>query len=155
MRLLVMSDSHGDRHSAALAIEQQPTAAYVIHLGDGADDIESLIPFYPDKTFVCVKGNCDFSSRLNAYEIISVGGKKVYVTHGYAERVKYGPEMLCFSAREHDASLALFGHTHTPFIDYNDGLHLFNPGSIRDGNYGVVDITSKGIICIANKVRYR
>ncbi|MDD6021586.1 MAG: YfcE family phosphodiesterase [Acutalibacteraceae bacterium] len=154
MRILVMSDSHGDRFSASLAIEQQPEAKYVFHLGDGADDIEDLIPFYPDRTFVRVRGNCDFSSQLSASETVSVGGKKIYLTHGYAERVKYGLSLLVCAAREHDAEIAVFGHTHTPQTDYCDGLYLFNPGSLRDGNYGVIDITAKGIICVENKVRY-
>lgn len=155
MRVLVMSDSHGDRFNAALAIEQQPEAKYVFHLGDGENDIKDLIDFYKDRTFVRVKGNCDFYSDLNTYEVVSVGGKKIYLTHGYVERVKYDLSLLCIAAREHGADIALYGHTHTPFIDYVDGLHVFNPGSIREGSYGVVDITSKGIICILNKVRYR
>lgn len=155
MRVLVMSDSHGDRFGASLAIEQQPEAKYVFHLGDGEHDIDDLIDFYSDRTFVRVKGNCDFYSDLNTYETVSVGGKKIYLTHGYVERVKYDLSLLISSAREHGADIALFGHTHTPYIDYIDGLHVFNPGSLREGSYGVIDITRKGIICIHNKVRYR
>lgn len=154
MRILVMSDSHGDRRNAALAIEQQPDAKYVFHLGDGAGDIDDLIPFYSDRKFVRVKGNCDFSSDLPVREIVSVGGKRIYVTHGYSERVKFGLDVLYYSAREQEAVIALFGHTHEPHIDYYDGIHIFNPGSLRDGNYGIIDITPKGIICIHNKVRY-
>lgn len=153
MRILVMSDTHGSRHNAALAIEQQPDAKYIFHLGDGASDIDDLIAFYSDRTFVRVQGNCDFSSYLPYREIVFVGGKKIYATHGYIERVKFGLDMLYYSAREQEAEIALFGHTHEQYIDYYDGMHIFNPGSLREGKYGVVDITPKGIICVGMQVR--
>ncbi len=153
MRILVMSDTHGDRYSPSLAIEQQPDAKYIIHLGDGASDIDDLVAFYSDRKFIRVKGNCDFSSDLPAYRIESIGGKRIYITHGYMERVKFGPEVLYYTAREKEAQIALFGHTHEPYIDYYDGIHIFNPGSLRDGKYGVIDITPKGIMCFGVEVR--
>ena len=42
MRILVVSDTHGDAWSLHEAIKRQKTAVVVIHLGDGADDTESM-----------------------------------------------------------------------------------------------------------------
>ena len=52
------------------------------------------------------------------------------------------------------AQAALYGHTHNPHHDYYDEMHIFNPGSIREGRYGVIDIEENGIMCMHNQVRY-
>ncbi len=154
MRVLVMSDSHGDVFNASLAVEQQPQAKYVFHLGDGEHDIDNLIAVYKRKEFIRVRGNCDFLSDLNADVLVEIEGKRIFATHGYAQYVKQGLTSLYFAAREKNADIALFGHTHSPMTDIYNGLTVFNPGSIRDGNYGVLEITSEGISCFHEKVRY-
>ena len=54
------------------------------------------------------------------------------------------------AAKENNCNIALFGHTHEKYYSYEDGLHLFNPGSIGSGyggaSYGVINITDKGIL---------
>ena len=42
MRIVVLSDSHSDAASCEAAIRAHPDAEFVIHLGDGADDLEHL-----------------------------------------------------------------------------------------------------------------
>lgn len=154
MKVLVMSDSHGDSFSAALAVEQQPQAEYVFHLGDGEHDIDDLIAVYRRKDFIKVRGNCDFLSDLNVSVLVEIAGKRIFATHGYAQYVKQGLTSLYFAAREKNADIALFGHTHSPMTDIYNGLAVFNPGSVRDGNYGVLEITPQGITCSHEKVRY-
>lgn len=154
MRILVLSDSHGSEFNTRLALEQQPEAKYVFHLGDGERDLARVKDSYPNKIFVQVKGNCDFYSRLPENEILTVENKKIFLTHGYLEQVKFTYTTLYYKAKELPADIALFGHTHVPFLDYDDGMYIFNPGSLRDGLYGIIDITDAGIVCIHNKVRY-
>jgi predicted phosphodiesterase len=48
-------------------------------------------------------------------------------------------------ARSRGVQVALFGHTHQPLLHREEGLILLNPGSVRDGNYAVLDITKTGI----------
>ena len=67
--------------------------------------------------------------------------------------VKYGLYNLQSAARGYNADIALFGHTHTPVTYYEDGLWLVNPGSIRNGDFAVVDLTPKGIMPILLKLR--
>ena len=52
------------------------------------------------------------------------------------------------AARERKADILLFGHTHVPMQDYDDGLYVLNPGSLHGANasYGILDITPAGIM---------
>lgn len=148
MRILVISDSHGDSYKLRRVIEKHPEAKYVFHLGDGASDIKSVMDDFPDRTFVCVKGNCDSYCDFPESEVITLSGKRIYITHGYLERVKYGIDLLAATAIENGADIALYGHTHIQNTEYFSGLHIFNPGSLRNGDYGLVDIVKGGIMCI-------
>ena len=50
-------------------------------------------------------------------------------------------------ARERQADILLFGHTHQPLTDYDDGLYILNPGSLRGrGTYGLLDVTPTGVL---------
>lgn len=148
MRILVVSDSHGDEYSLMRAIKAQPTAEIVVHCGDGSDEASRIREFFPDKMVVSVKGNCDFCSSAPISEIFSAEGVKFFVTHGHAYNVKSTLYNLSCAAREQEASVVLFGHTHNPLSIYDDGLYMLNPGSLRGYNstYGYVDVTDKGII---------
>ena len=150
MRILVISDSHGDVYSLRKAISQQPNAELIVVLGDGENDF-ALCPI--DKPCIMVRGNCDWGSSLPAFVVTEEKGYTIYITHGYAEGVKYGDVNLKMRAADCHAHIALYGHTHNPVTVYEDGLWLVNPGSIRDGNYAVVDLTPKGIMPILLKVR--
>ena len=80
-------------------------------------------------------------------------GKKFYITHGYLENVKFGDDRLVYKGQSLDADIILYGHTHVPVNKRVDGIYVFNPGSIRDGNYGFIDITEKGeVICVNAKI---
>ncbi len=151
MRILVVSDSHGDEYKLRKAIEQQPTAQYMFFLGDGERDVECLFVPMP---VIKVRGNCDWGSQLPAYSVDEIQNVKIYSTHGYAENVKYGNSLLRQRAKEQGAHIALYGHTHYPVTEYVDSVWYINPGSIREGNYAVVDITQSGIMPILMKIRY-
>lgn len=153
MRILVLSDSHGDYPSLKLAVESEKNADAVIFLGDGLNDLTHIENLVRNKPFIAVKGNCD--SYLSPYPDKAVevfGGKTVYCTHGYKEQVKFGLDTLKTNALYSEASIALFGHTHTPCSAYEDGLYLFNPGSVRQNSCGIVEITPQGIMCFTKKI---
>jgi hypothetical protein len=153
MRILVLSDTHGSRRKTDLAIQQQPTAQVVIHLGDGADDLEYPRFEYPDKSFYQVCGNCDRCCDFPVEDMITIEGKRILFTHGHAFRVKYTLEDLNAHARSKGADIVLFGHTHQPMTTYEDGLYWMNPASLRDNHYGIIDITDKGIVTNLVKLR--
>ena len=146
MRILVLSDSHGMPSRILDAVEAHPEAEALIFLGDGERDLDTVESYYHSlPNVIKVAGNCDFSSSLPLLRVVTLG-KKIYCTHGHAEHVKYGTDELLLRARQEGADIVLYGHTHTGVTCYDDGLYIMNPGSIRDGHYGMIDIVSGGIM---------
>ncbi len=152
MRILVFSDSHGSTYRMREAISDHPEADMIIHLGDGERDFDSIKNEFTDKRTVQVCGNCDFGSMLPVNEIIKVSGVNIFCTHGHTELVKYGNGALISKGRNLNAHIILYGHTHESVTGYDDGLYIMNPGSIKEGNYGMIDITPGGIMLIKMKV---
>ncbi len=144
MKILVFSDSHGNADAMQHALAAHPDAAAVIHLGDGASEASRLAA--DDKRpWHIVRGNCDIGGDHPQKARITIGGKRLYLTHGAVERVKYGLLNLGCAAEEAEVDAALYGHTHIADFNYHHGILLFNPGSIGTGSYGVLTI-EKGAI---------
>lgn len=153
MRILVLSDSHRHISNLFTAIENEPTAEIVYFLGDGLNEAEDAVSVFKDKKFfILVRGNCDFGGNTPFCDIRSIGNSKIYASHGAEENVKLSYVGIKRVAKENNCNIALFGHTHEKYYSYEEGLHLFNPGSIKDGNYGVIDIMDNGIMCFHKKL---
>ena len=152
MRILVLSDSHSDVHSLRTAIKNHSSAEVVVFLGDGERDLSRVEDALEGKHLIAVKGNCDAYSALEANIVQTIEGKKFFITHGYIENVKFGDDRLIYKGQSLDADIILYGHTHVPVNKYIDGVYVLNPGSIRDGNYGFIDITDKGVMCVNAKL---
>ena len=155
MRLIVMSDSHRDYDALRRVFCRHMDADLFIHLGDGEEELDLLLTQFPDLSARTwhVKGNCDYDSM--SLPVLTLGleySHRLIATHGYQFGVNSFLEHLKALARQNDADLALFGHTHVRCARYEDGLYLLNPGSVscpRDGmppSYGIVDITAQGIL---------
>ncbi len=153
MRILVLSDSHRHNFNLFSAITEEPTSEVVYFLGDGANEFEEAKLIYgKEQAFIGVRGNCDLSSFLPEKDIRTICDKKILATHGYLQNVKFGLTDLQLEAVSEKCDIVLFGHTHKPESIYKDGIYYFNPGSLKDGCYGVVDITKNGVICINKKL---
>ena len=154
MRILVLSDTHGDFNSMLRAIDAQKNAEVIIHCGDGKAQVDALAEKFPDKKIIAVRGNCDFGAKYPDVQNVEVGGKKIFVTHGHLFQVKFTPYNLICAARENKADIVCFGHTHCAMNEYEDGLYIMNPGSCHGygASYGYIDITDKGGI-VTNIVR--
>ncbi len=154
MRILVISDSHRREYELFKVIKAEPSAEVVYFLGDGANEFENAkFEFGYEKMLIGVGGNCDFSTSLPTSDTRMICGKKIYATHGYLEKVKFGLDNLIYKAEEGNFDIILFGHTHTPLNFYREGKYFFNPGAISDGKYGVIDITDKSeIMCIHKRL---
>lgn len=151
-RIIVLSDTHGNAHSLyEIVTDRMEEADMFIHLGDGERETDDIRTLFPDLKFCQVRGNCDFASQLPITDIITAAGKKIMLTHGHTFQVKYSLYHLKSSAREQNADIILYGHTHQSYTEYEDGLYIMNPGSPvqpRGGSasYGVIDITDAGIV---------
>ncbi len=152
-----MSDCHGARRAAETVLDRHEDIKTVFFLGDGVNDIESIMPFYTGRHFFTVSGNCDRRSTAPLQDIASVDGVRVLYTHGHGFYVKYTLENLYAAAESSGASLALYGHTHKAAAEYRDGIYLVNPGALygsREGGngYAVIDVTAGGIVTSLMKI---
>lgn len=148
MQILVVSDSHGDYVTFEKLVRSKPKAEVVIFCGDGFRDFEEVRKNFPEKMFIGVRGNCDWSCPLPFKEILSIEGKRIYVTHGHCENVKYGLDGLKFLASKEKADIVLYGHTHVPHIEHDGAMWIMNPGSLRrfECSYGLLDIKNGQVL---------
>lgn len=151
MRITVISDSHGNGSAVDRILRREKDSNAVVFLGDVTSDIEDFVYEYTDKKFYIVSGNCDFFSHYPHNDIINVADTKIFITHGHTFGVKGGTAALEKAARQSGCKIAMYGHTHIPYIKYENGLYIVNPGSCsrpRDGGptYAAVDIRKNGIL---------
>lgn len=152
LTLLICSDSHGDGALlAALIRREQPDA--LLHLGDCYADTAALPRLFPHTALYQVSGNNDFTGEAPAELQLTLGGKRLLLTHGHHYRVKSGPYALSLRAQELGVDAVLFGHTHQPLLDVQNGLWLVNPGSASrllyqpQATYAVMRIAGDTIRC--------
>lgn len=144
MKLLILSDSHGDLPVLRDVLQRENDADAVIFLGDGLRDMEQIQDENPALKIYSVRGNCDFASFAPSEALGAFGGMLVFYTHGNGYEAKLSLTPLRTAARERGAEIVLFGHTHLPYYAYEDGLYMFNPGSVSMGSrcpsYGLMEI---------------
>lgn len=148
MRILVISDSHGNHPLALRACNLAEPVDYVIHLGDGSDDIE-LLSWVPNLTLIRVAGNCDPRSDAPREMIWECEGKRLLLAHGDRYDVKSGLGRLERRGIESGADGVLFGHTHCATIVTLSGILFVNPGTLmssdRQATFAILEITPDGI----------
>ncbi|GFO70538.1 phosphoesterase [Geomonas limicola] len=132
MRILVISDSHGNFPLALKAHELAGPVDHIIHLGDGADDAELLAEVL-EVPVLRVAGNCDFDASLPRELILEIGPCRVLATHGNHQGVKSGLSFLIERGIEVGAGVILYGHTHLPAVQIESGMLLVNPGTLKQG----------------------
>lgn len=130
--IAIISDTHmpkGKRRLPDACYEQLLAAEAVIHAGDFSaasvlDELEALCPVVH-----AVRGNVEepeLWERLPESIEIEVGGRGVAVIHDS------GPSkgrLTRMRARFPDADAVVFGHSHLPLLEEEDGFQIFNPGS--------------------------
>ncbi len=147
IRLGLVSDTHGwldPRVLAAFAAEM-PLAG-IVHAGDIGDvgiidDLEMLAP-----PVTAVLGNCDYGHvpgmPTEKIARATVAGKSVLVVHDFAG---LGPI-------PDDVDVVVRGHSHTPAVQWRDGVLIVNPGSASQRRHqpgctvGVLEIDASGDI---------
>ena len=150
MKILVFSDTHGKTEKMYEIIKQNKmNTDLVIHLGDNYKDIDYIRNFFPECAFLGVCGNCDYikDDRYPQSSHITLDGHTFFFTHGHMQSVKtYGFSLLVAQAKKVGAGTALFGHTHKSILKEENGVTIFNPGSLSEprdfsgGSYGVITV---------------
>ncbi|MGM0369343.1 MAG: metallophosphoesterase family protein [Bacillota bacterium] len=150
MKLAVFSDAHQNIELMETALQELEDIDYLLYAGDGLDKIvASQIP--EQFNLIAVRGNCDYGVDFPLEKVIDIAGIKIFLTHGNRHRIKQGLNQLYYQAREEEADVIIFGHTHCRYAKQVNGLLFFNPGSIsnpRDNqppSYGLLKIEESDI----------
>ncbi|MBQ7867467.1 MAG: YfcE family phosphodiesterase [Clostridia bacterium] len=136
-RVIAVSDVHGDidglRETLALAGRNGKIDA-VVFLGDGMREFDQVREELQQRGIACyaVAGNNDWSTHEPQETVFAIGGVRFYACHGHTRYVKYGLERLWFAAREREAQVVLYGHTHSADIEIEYGMFMINPGAVCD-----------------------
>jgi len=148
MRILVISDSHGNTPLALQACDMAGDIDALFHLGDGAEDAE-ILAHALDVKVVQVAGNCDHGSASPRELLVECEGMKLLLMHGDACGVKSGMGMLEKRAREAGVDAVLFGHTHRATVTTLSGILAVNPGTLmrsaQQKSFAILEITTAGI----------
>lgn len=166
VRVLVLSDSHGDpRIMQSIILNFGQQCDVMCFCGDGLMDlVETLEQGFFDKSFgekippvvYFVRGNGDNSTAtiftdkripvlVPEFQEIPLAGKKIFLTHGHRYNVYYGNKGLRTEAIARGMDIVWYGHTHVPNSlrshvtrdGQKDFLGILNPGSCSQARGGM------------------
>ncbi len=128
----VIADTHLPRRSKALPEGLLPhleRAALILHAGDLMDStlLDDLAVYAPARA---VQGNLD-PPETGLPEVLrfEFGGVRMAMIHDSGPKRGRRNRMR---RRFPEARVVVFGHSHIPWLDDEDGLLLLNPGSPTD-----------------------
>lgn len=151
VKLVVMSDSHGDDEAVEAILRVESHADAYIHCGDLGTPEEKF------PLLITVKGNNDWYSSAPYERVLHEGGTAIYITHSH--RISYldRARRIAAAARDHGCSLALYGHTHVYDDQTIGGVRVVNPGScwqnrdLSEPSYAVVWIDGGRVVKVERK----
>lgn len=132
MVVAVISDTHlpkGARRIPAACVERMRESDLIIHAGDFStgDVLRELRAIGPP--LVGVHGNVDTEEvrrLLPQSVVVDAGEAKIGVVHNAGPSYR---RLERLRARFPDADAVVFGHSHIPLHEQDDGFQIFNPGS--------------------------
>ncbi|MDD4690675.1 MAG: metallophosphoesterase [Eubacterium aggregans] len=146
MRIGVVSDSHGNSRTLKQAIDAMGPVAVIFHLGDYVSDGESIKRMV-DIPVITLRGNMDIGYEEGEdFVKTQFGGKTIIACHGHEFGVKGSLNTLFYKAKSEGADIVLYGHTHMPLVEKEEGILFMNPGALTyshpgvDKSYGVLTI---------------
>ncbi|GAB4220749.1 MAG: metallophosphoesterase [Spirochaetota bacterium] len=142
MKILVLSDSHGNIQKIKNIIESEKSFDYLIHCGDGINDLIHVV--IPDGVAVItVCGNIDRARGINGKTALveHINGYRFFITHGDLFGAHHDITGVWSEAKRLGCDIACFGHTHRAMND-NVNPYMFNPGAAQSGMYGIININN-------------
>jgi len=137
-KLLVFSDTHGGISAlkavmnwAKDRVPPNDTISCAAFLGDGISDLGRAAEetgFYCD--WKVVSGNNDYRTSAPEAAVFDFCDYRFFICHGHRHSLYGGYHSLIAAARNSQANVVLYGHTHVPSRKEIDGILLINPGSI-------------------------
>ena len=158
MKALIVSDTHGMDSTFEKVLLQEAPVDMLIHCGD-IEGSEEYFELLSECDTYFVRGNNDFYSPLSSEVIFELKGYRVMVTHGHYYGVSMGIDWLMEEARAKNVDIVMYGHTHRPDFQQEDGLIVLNPGSLslprqkgRKPTYMILEIDEKNNLKFFKKV---
>lgn len=146
MKIMIVSDNHGDRDILAKLVNEYTNKVdLMIHCGDS----EMLVDDPIFEHMPSVLGNNDWGQPFLDKRIIEDGSERILLTHGHLYNVNFTMDKLATLARNHNATMIAFGHTHQLAATMKDNKLFINPGSISlprgefsyiGGTYAIVEL---------------
>lgn len=149
MKILIISDTHRKNEDFEKVLKATGPIDLLVHCGDveGGE-------YYFSKAVDCpsyiVQGNNDYFSPLSPEVLFDAEGYRIWVTHGHKHFVSINRAFLVEEAKDRQANIVFFGHTHCPVVECVDGIWLVNPGSLsyprqegRRYTYAVAELNSE------------
>ena len=128
-KYLVVSDTHGHDDNFYKVLDIEEPLDGIIHCGD-FEGSEGRFALAADCPVYFVSGNNDFFSDLRRELEFDLDGHRAFLCHGHNYLVSMDLENIRAEGIARDADLIFFGHTHRPVARHEDGIYLFNPGSL-------------------------
>ena len=147
-KIVVVSDSHSNSYLLKKICLLHEDADVFLHAGDSEDNEINIYPF------VSVKGNNDYYINDES-KIIKIGDFSIYITHGH--KIEKSIENLTRIAKMNGCKIIIYGHTHVPFYQENDGVYILNPGALAyprsaiGQTYAIISITNDNKVIIEHK----
>ncbi len=135
MLIAIVADTHlprGSRKIPDACVERMRAADLILHAGDLSapevlDDLRALGP-----PVAAVRGNIDSPDlrwTLPERQVVAVAGMRIGLVHD-AGPAQGRLRRMRTAFPESDA--VVFGHSHIPLHEEDDGFQVFNPGSPTD-----------------------
>ena len=118
MKIVVTSDTHGQKDILNKIVEKNSDAELFLYAGDSQISFSDIFPFKS------VKGNCDRGVEYPIEMILNTPYGDIFITHGH----KY-----CLITNQlvksKNCKIFIYGHTHKHVLKEIDGTYVCNPGS--------------------------
>lgn len=152
MKILAISDNHGDREILQTIFDQYRSQVDAIfHCGDSEMTLDDPLL----KDVYIVTGNNDFGADFPDDITKDINGYRVFMTHGDLYGVSMSMTRLDLKSREIDADIVLYGHTHQLAAEMSQNRLFVNPGSISlpRGEYAGIGGTYAIIETVDDQIR--
>jgi putative phosphoesterase len=154
MKIGVLSDTHMPERAKSLPAKlcaELKKCDMVIHVGDMVTmevcgQLQKLCP-----NFKAVCGNMDpapIRKQFPEREILQVGKFRIGIQHGFGPPDKL-IGLMKEAFKKDKVDMIIFGHSHNPHNEQEEGIIFFNPGSPTDEifapykSFGIIEINDK------------
>jgi len=138
LKILVVSDSHGDCTRLQNIIDREKPFDRLIHCGDGVLDL-ACVEVPQGAEVLSVAGNMDRAGGPERLIETSVDSVRFLICHGDRFAVHYDYDRLLDEGLCRGVDIICCGHTHRAYLHNHPPL-LFNPGPADRGLYGIITL---------------